>query len=282
MAGKQMGDRDPRGALFWVMLDIIAHVQKHNPHVLYLMENVKMKKEFEQYITEHTCRALGETNKVLINSSLVSAQHRRRYYWANFDFGQPEDLHIGWGEVREHGQNAFYYTNKALQWMARRSQRKNKPLDVWGHDEKATCITASHYKNISNQRFFGICDFPEDESVVASMRGRRINPVTLRRDDYNKDIDIEQYIEFRYDNKTNCLSTISKDNVVVPFTLPGRIPANEFFFRYITPRECFRLQTVPEPLIDKIMDCGVSNSQLYRVAGNGFTDEVIRHILSHI
>ena len=50
-------------------------------------------------------------------------------------------------------------------------------------------------------------------------------------------------------------------------------------YRKLTPRECFRLQTVPEHYIDKILDCGVSNSQLYKIAGNGWTDEVIAHIL---
>ena len=49
--------------------------------------------------------------------------------------------------------------------------------------------------------------------------------------------------------------------------------------RRFTPRECFRLQTTPENIIDKILDSGVSNSQLYKIAGNGWTDEVIAHIL---
>ena len=50
------------------------------------------------------------------------------------------------------------------------------------------------------------------------------------------------------------------------------------FIRRLTPRECFRLQTTPEHYIDKILACGVSNSQLYKIAGNGWTDEVIAHI----
>lgn len=49
--------------------------------------------------------------------------------------------------------------------------------------------------------------------------------------------------------------------------------------RYST-RECFRLQTVPEHYIDKILSCGVPNTQLYKIAGNGWTDEVIAHLLS--
>lgn len=52
--------------------------------------------------------------------------------------------------------------------------------------------------------------------------------------------------------------------------------------RYVTPKECFRLQTTPEHYIDKILSCGVSNTQLYKIAGNGWTDEVIAHILRGI
>ena len=54
VAGKQLGDKDERGMLFWTTLEIIAHVLKHNPKAKFLMENVKMKKDFEQYITHDT------------------------------------------------------------------------------------------------------------------------------------------------------------------------------------------------------------------------------------
>jgi DNA (cytosine-5)-methyltransferase 3A len=56
----------------------------------------------------------------------------------------------------------------------------------------------------------------------------------------------------------------------------------DFKIRRLTPREVFRLQTFPEPIIDKILNCGVSDSQLYRQAGNGWTVEVIVHILSYM
>lgn len=273
-AGKQLAFDDTRSKLFFEFVDILNHIKSVNPSVKFLLENVKMKKEFIDVIDD----LLGE-EAFLINSALVSAQNRQRLYWSNIPIDMPSDNGITWGDVREHGVNEFYYTEKALQWLARHSQRKGKNLDVWAEDEKEQMVEASHYKNYSSQRFFGVCDLPEDQSVVASMRGRRINPKTMSRDDYNSDIKPEQYVEFKYDGKSNCLSTVTKDNIVVPFTLPNRIPVDMFFFRYITPRECFRLQTVPEHYIDKILACGVSNSQLYKIAGNGWTDEVIAHIL---
>ena len=105
VAGKQLGDKDERGMLFWTTLEIIAHVLKHNPKAKFLMENVKMKKDFEQYITHHTEQALGHVEKTLINSALVSAQNRQRYYWTNFEVTQPDDKGVLLKDIIENGNN---------------------------------------------------------------------------------------------------------------------------------------------------------------------------------
>jgi DNA-cytosine methyltransferase len=269
-AGKQLAFDDPRSKLFFVYVDILNHIRSVNPDVKFLLENVKMKKEYLAIISEQ----LG-VEPVFINSALVSAQNRQRYYWANWEFELPEDKRITWGDIREHGVEDFYYTEKGLQWLARHSQRKNKSLDVWGDQEKAQMVEASHFKNYSSQRFFGVCDLPNNSESIASMRGRRIDPLTMKRADSRIDIQPVQHIEFRYDGKSNCLSTVTKDNVVVPFTLPNRIPVNQFFFRYITPIECERLQSVPDNYTNH-----VSNTQRYKMLGNGWTVDVVAHIFS--
>lgn len=271
-AGKQLAFNDPRSVLFFVYVDILNHIRTVNPEIKFMLENVKMKQCFIDVISEK----LG-CDPVFINSSLVSAQNRQRFYWTNWDFNLPDDKGVNWGDIRERGVSEFYYTEKALQWLARHSQRKGKHLNVWADDEKAQMCEASDFKNYSSQRFFGVCDLPNDLEAVASMRGRRINPKTMSRDDYNKDIKPEQYIEFRYDGKANCLSTVSKDNVIVPFTLPHRIPLDLFFFRYKTPIECERLQTVPDNYTNY-----VSNTQRYKMLGNGWTVDVIAHIFKSI
>ena len=56
----------------------------------------------------------------------------------------------------------------------------------------------------------------------------------------------------------------------------------DFRIRRLTPRECLRLQSVPENVIDKIMQIGISYSQLYKMAGNGWNCEVIKHIFSYL
>jgi site-specific DNA-cytosine methylase len=80
----------------------------------------------------------------------------------------------------------------------------------------------------------------------------------------------EQRLEVRTDGKTNTLTTVQKDNVAVDI--------KDLHWRKLTPLECERLQTLPDGYTDK----GVSNSQRYKMLGNGFTVDVIAHILKGI
>jgi DNA-cytosine methyltransferase len=85
-AGKQLAFDDPRSKLFFVFVDILNHIKKHNPNVKFLLENVRMAKEHENVIT----RYMG-VEPIFINSALVSAQNRQRLYWTNI-FNQPSGL----------------------------------------------------------------------------------------------------------------------------------------------------------------------------------------------
>lgn len=88
-AGKQLAFDDPRSKLFFVYVDILNHIKSVNPDIKFMLENVKMKKEYLDIISEH----LG-VEPVFINSALVSAQNRQRYYWCNWEVTQPEDKGI--------------------------------------------------------------------------------------------------------------------------------------------------------------------------------------------
>jgi site-specific DNA-cytosine methylase len=96
-AGKETGDKDPRGSLMWIMLDILNYLRTFNPDILFLFENVNMKKEFQEYCSQ----AIG-VEPILINSSLLSAQNRKRLYWTNIPgIKQPEDKHIYLKDILE-------------------------------------------------------------------------------------------------------------------------------------------------------------------------------------
>lgn len=88
-AGKRLGFDDPRGQLFFTFVDILNHIKSLNPHVKFLLENVRMKKEHQAVITEHM-----RVEPQLIDSNLVSAQNRKRLYWFNWQAPQPEDKGI--------------------------------------------------------------------------------------------------------------------------------------------------------------------------------------------
>ena len=311
VAGKQLGDKDDRGMLFWTTLEIITHVLKHNPRAKFLMENVKMKKDFEQYITHHTEQALGHVEKTLINSALVSAQNRQRYYWTNFEVTQPEDKGILLKDIIEGEPDVkFNLSNQRIQTI-KKSRTGGVFIDPSKKDKTGTLI-ASYHKIPSdgnyiiqagairgrynedgstsqrlelngNEKTNSLTTVQKDNVVVfrpASIVGRRLNERGVR-DDYNKDVAITQCLQVKHKNdKTGCLTTVDKDNVL-SVEPPGRYPdiynRCDISYRKLTPIECERLQTFP----DNWTDC-VSNTQRYKSIGNGWTIDVIAHILKHI
>jgi len=102
-----------------------------------------------------------------------------------------------------------------------------------------------------------------------------------------------QRLECRKDEKTNTLTTVQKDNVIVSKIREkskcvrssgrGSYDRHEWdsidnlHCRKLTPIECGRLQTVPDNYTNH-----VSNSQRYKMLGNGWTVDVIAHILKGI
>ncbi len=219
-SGKQLNFEDPRSKLFFEFVRLIKECKPK----YWLLENVVMKKEFEQVITEH----LG-VELVKINSALVSAQNRERLYWANFPIEQPKDKGIKLIDILED--------TEMIEPSAIRGRRLNK----------------------------------------ATILGRRLNDKG-KREDYNKEIPITQCLEVRATNrdKSNCLTTVAKDNVLT--TMPiGRHPdafKNNLPFRYYTIKEYCRLQTVPENYFDGV----ATENQIKKMIGNGWTVDVIAHI----
>jgi DNA-cytosine methyltransferase len=313
MAGKQLGDKDERGMLFWVMLDIMKHAKQANPKIKFLIENVKMKKEFEDYITHHTEQALGEVNKVLINSALVSAQNRRRFYWTNWHVEQPEDKGIVLADVIETNGEGYLKSHGEYKPKTDKSNcidaNYHKGVDNHGqrtvikHDTPQRVATASDIKGHDyNKRIYSVhgkCPTLaassggnlEPKILCGAIRGRYI--VDGKRADakVNSMAGItEQRLEVRKDEKTNTLTTVQKDNVIIRNKSKtvrsggrGSYDRHEWdsvsncHYRKLTPTECERLQTVPDGYTNH-----VSNTQRYKMLGNGWTVDVIAHILSQM
>ena len=177
VAGKQLGDKDERGMLFWTTLEIIAHVLKHNPKAKFLMENVKMKKDFEQYITHHTEQALGRVEKTLINSALVSAQNRQRYYWTNFEVTQPDDKGVLLRDILEDGDN---------------ERAKSQTILATIYKENA--------KSMVNRNKMGLCvsDENSNEYEKEGIHYRKLTPLECER------------LQTFPDNWTDCVSNTQR------------------------------------------------------------------------
>jgi len=88
-SGKGLNFNDPRSKLFFEFIRILKECKKFNPEINFLLENVRMKKEWQDVISKYT-----GVEPIMINSAKLSAQTRHRLYWANFLIGQPEDRHI--------------------------------------------------------------------------------------------------------------------------------------------------------------------------------------------
>lgn len=140
VAGKQLNFNDDRSKLFFEYVDILNHIKSANPKVKFLLENVRMKKEYQDVISSY----LG-TAPIKINSSLVSAANRNRLYWTNFEFDIPADRNITFDDINDHSQNWLSndYINKVSKWKAQQDPIKN--TTYIGTNSKLPCLTARGY-----------------------------------------------------------------------------------------------------------------------------------------
>ena len=106
-AGKQLAFDDPRSALFF---EFVRCVEELKPKY-FLLENVRMKKEYLDVISEY----MG-VEPIMINSALVSAQNRVRYYWTNIpEIEQPEQRGIVLRDILETNTSNEYLAGENLQ-----------------------------------------------------------------------------------------------------------------------------------------------------------------------
>lgn len=232
-SGKQLAFEDPRSKLFFVYVDILNHIKKSNPNVKFLLENVVMKKQFSDVITEY----MG-VEPILINSALQSAQSRKRLYWTNIsdDIKQPEDKHIAVDDIlqpEEEVDEKYYIKNiKSMNWVNRINNKNNAPIRLinignGGQGERV------YYTNAKSSTLCALGDGRGAKTglYLVAQRGRYL--VDGKRADYFGAPTIQQ-LETRVDNKTNTLTTVQKDNYVLI-----EIDNEYYRIRKLTPIECF-------------------------------------------
>lgn len=268
--------------LFWEYMRILRDIQKINPDVKFLLENVEMGEKWEKVLS----RAIG-VNGIHINSALVSAQNRKRIYWTNIGmipgglFGdlvsiieQPKDKGILLKDILENEVDEKYFlSEKAIDRCI--NNNRSRLTDT---DGKSGSILANQSKQSTDMVTIVHNTMPRSSTSGKGGTGHLT----------------------RQDGKTYCLDTGNTNTVEIKsiqlgrsqnwgacepdsgkaYTLcknePNGIKYNSRI-RRLTPIECERLQTVKDNYT-----AHVSDSQRYKMLGNGWTISVISHIFSYL
>jgi DNA-cytosine methyltransferase len=313
-AGKQLAFDDPRSALFF---EFVKCVKELNPKY-FLLENVRMKKEYLDIISEY----MG-VEPIFINSSLVSAQSRQRYYWTNIpNVTPPEERGIVLRDILED------YPNENPVKHTERNARHLKQLY-----DKSLCMTATMYKGAGNngmtlvpQRLVdNTSDLPKKSQTIKSQYYKSSKANFERSGTFHATGIPQKLVSDKpqddkldkmttKDGKAYCVtasytaaepknSIERKQRTMIPLEDGQELPENitlvydndgksykpqhigtavdinghDVFWRKLTPLECERLQTVPDNYTNH-----VSNTQRYKMLGNGWTIEVIAHIFKNM
>jgi DNA (cytosine-5)-methyltransferase 3A len=239
-AGKQLNFEDPRSKLFF---EFVRLKNELNPKY-FLLENVRMKKSSEDVITEY----LG-VQPIMINSHLVSSQHRRRLYWTNIPgIEQPMDMGIELKDILdknvggvkiEFDSNGEYQVTAKNGKTIRLNNRVEIPYTIY---ETRTELGRSERKRI--RQLHGIDSTPRTKEH-------------------------KEYLPLKT-KKSNCLLTgeSTLDYVV----------DSELNFRSYTINELERLQTLPV----NYSNIGLSKNKIRKMIGNGWTVDVISHIFKNM
>ena len=300
---------DPRSALFFEFVRCVNELQPK----YFLLENVNMKKEWLDTITQY----IG-VDGIKINSSLVSAQNRVRWYWTNIpNIQQPEEKGIVLKDILENTstveEKKYYKPHKV-------GMNKEQMIETTTSDNGITNIK----KGTSGKSwFFEQQTYSKDSKKTRSLKAGggsgnipkviETKPKLIGRDN-TKGHDILKRI-YSEDGKSPTITahagkgTVPKveikpkqvgiaedikgfDAIKRVYSPQGKAPTlttcggghrepkvaqADFVWRKLSPLECMRLQTVPD---DYLMP--VSNSRKYMLLGNGWTVDVICHILKNM
>jgi len=244
----------------------------------FLLENVNsMDRKNKQIITRNL-----DVLPIMINSALLTAQNRERLYWTNIKtekytlFGdmkttikQPKDKHIYLKDILDHNISKFYGLwsdhNKSI--VFNKSRTIEAGCGVTGNATQQDVISkpvriGKIGKGGQGDRVYSIKGKSVSLSAEAKTGLYLIKGVAKRTRNHKG-----KQLEIRKDKKANALTSVQTDSML----------SVKDYIRKLTPLECERLQGIPDNYTK-----GVSNTQRYKMIGNGFTVPVIKYILSFV
>ena len=251
--------------LFWEYMRLLKEVKPK----YFLLENVMMGDKWEKILS----KAIG-VNPIEINSSLVSAQNRRRLYWTNIGmipgglFGdlqsiiqQPKDKGILLGDILEDNMYPKYKISNAQV-----DRVLNTPRGIgyfYNKDSKKIgTLLSCYFKQPTDGAY--IEEIIDDKYYLSK---KMINCLNKRKG--------TTYDTF-YPRDINGKSRTINASMAAMSSGDNYISKNKGI-RRLTPVECERLQTVKDNYTDH-----VSDTQRYKMLGNGWTIDVISYILNYI
>tara|TARA_R110000823_G_scaffold21042_1_gene63749 strand:+ start:58 stop:1245 length:1188 start_codon:yes stop_codon:yes gene_type:complete len=279
--------------LFWEYMRLLNETKPK----YFLLENVEMGERWEKVLS----KAIG-VNGIHINSSLVSAQNRKRIYWTNIGlepsglFGypqstieQPKDKGILLKDVLESEVDEKYYlSEKMIAGFQKHTERHNEKGTGFGWkptegNKKAACLRANAALCATDNSVIVHNTMPKSSKTGKGGTGPlsradgktycldtgTTNAVEIFPADYRSD----EGIRIRKNGKAPTL-TRGAESSGTQYNSLAVIGAR---IRRLTPTECERLQTVKDNYTNH-----VSDSQRYKMLGNGWTVDVISHILNYI
>ena len=257
-AGKQLNFEDPRSKLFF---EFVRLLKETNPKY-FLLENVKMKKEYQDIISEY----LG-VEPIVINSNLVSAQNRTRYYWTNIpNIEQPEDKKILLKDITEDGLQSLGLAQRG------RYDKNGKIVQKYelNGTEKSNAMTTVS----KDYLLFIPVDKHNSRSGLVCLGGL-VKPTQKLWIDNGKLLQRNFPQGSRVYSGEGKSATLNANNGGIG----GKTGLYEIegVIRKLTRLECERLQTVPENYTSS-----VSVSQSIKMLGNGWTVDVIAHIFKNM
>lgn len=314
-AGKQEGflkGSNTRSSLLWECEKII---EAKRPKYL-LMENVKalvskkFKSHFEEWIKLLDNLGYKTFYKVLDAKDYGVPQHRERVFAisildenAKYDFPSKMPLSIRLKDILEKEVDEKYYLSDTQISRINLSTFNTSRKRI---QEKTYCDTlcARDFKDPKCVRVYGLYD--DDKSkhqaysiwddnglspTLDTMKGGGREPHIIEDKNYSicasrgrfldengnrsKDGEYCQRLELNTDGVSNTLTTVQKDNYVLEDI------NYDFRVRKLTPRECWRLMGVYDEDFEKAQKV-VSNSQLYKQAGNAIVVDVMYYIFKNL
>ena len=224
-SGKQLAFDDPRSVLFFEYVRLLNELRDINPDMVWMLENVMMKKEFENIITE----TVG-VNPIRVNSALFSPQNRIRNYWLSWKVNPllfvDRERYIHHILEPDSEEEIRTYTPRDQGSSSDNCRQVGHADDINGHDILKRIYSPNAKAPTLNTMGGGNrhpkVAITEPEWSSASIRNRRLDENGVRKDD-QMELALVPCLEVKGEKKSNALTTVQKDNLAT--TLPqGRYP----------------------------------------------------------